>query len=62
METLNGQTLKVGFANARFQINQSRLLFKNDEARNGVIHFIYPAILPDGWIGNTDTPASGNNK
>ena len=62
METLNGRTLQVGFANARFQINQSRLLFKNDEARNGVIHFIYPAILPDGWTRKTNTPASKNEK
>jgi hypothetical protein len=47
LETLNGQVLQVGFENAKFRINQSRLLFKNYEARNGVIHFIYPAILPD---------------
>jgi uncharacterized surface protein with fasciclin (FAS1) repeats len=47
LEALNGQALQVGFENAKFRINQSRLLFKNYEARNGVIHFIYPAILPD---------------
>ena len=57
LETLNGQALHVTFENATFKINQSRLLFKNDESRNGVIHFIYPAILPDGWIRKTDTLA-----
>jgi hypothetical protein len=55
LESLNGQALFVSFENATFKINQSRLLFKNEEARNGVIHFIYPAILPDGWERNTDT-------
>jgi len=62
LESLNGQTLQIAFANARFQIDRSRLVFKNDEARNGVLHFIYPAILPDGWTRKTDTPAPGNNE
>jgi len=45
LETINGEDLKVEFFNAKFQINQSRILFKDTEARNGFIHFIYPAIL-----------------
>ena len=44
LENLNGQVLKVELLNGKLKINQSRLLLKNTEARNGVIHFIYPAI------------------
>ncbi len=44
LETLNGQVLQVELTNGKIRINQSRLLLKNTEARNGVIHYIYPAI------------------
>jgi hypothetical protein len=44
LETINGTKLEVKLINAKFRINQSRLLFMNIEARNGIIHYIYPAI------------------
>ncbi|MCP4260960.1 MAG: hypothetical protein GY774_26140 [Planctomycetes bacterium] len=47
LENLNGQVLQVGLTNGKLSINQSRLLLKDTEARNGVIHFIYPAITLD---------------
>jgi len=47
LETLNGRILQIEFLNGKVRINQSRLLLKNTEARNGVIHFIYPPISPD---------------
>jgi hypothetical protein len=31
------------------RIYHSRLLLTDRQARNGVIHFIYPAITPDEW-------------
>ena len=46
LETLSGETLHVELSNGKLKINGSRLLFKDTEARNGVIHFIYPAISP----------------
>jgi hypothetical protein len=49
LETLNGGVLQVELLNGTLRINQSRLLLKNTEARNGVIHYIYPAILPHEW-------------
>ena len=49
LEALNGQVLQVDLMNGKLRINQSRLLLKDTEARNGVIHFIYPAITPDEW-------------
>ena len=49
LETLNGGLLQVEQYNGTLRINQSRLLLKNTEARNGVIHYIYPAILPGAW-------------
>ena len=44
VETLNGRVLQVELVNGKLRIHQSRLLFKDAEARNGVIHYIYPAI------------------
>ncbi len=51
LETLDGGLLQVELMNGKLRINQSRLLFRNTEARNGVIHYIYPAILPGAWGG-----------
>lgn len=45
VETLNGQVLQVELANGKLRVNQSRLLLKDTEARNGVIHYIYPAVV-----------------
>jgi uncharacterized surface protein with fasciclin (FAS1) repeats len=47
VETLNGRILQVEFVNGKVRIDQSRLLLRDAEARNGVIHFIYPAISPN---------------
>ena len=47
LETVSGATLKVVLANGKLTINKSRLLFKDNDARNGVIHYIYPAIVHD---------------
>ena len=49
LETINGRVLLVELTNGKLRINKSRLLLKDTEARNGVIHFIYPAITPDEW-------------
>lgn len=62
LETLNGQSLQVAPENAKVRINRSRLLLNNTEARNGVIHLIYPAILPDEWETKPDTLTDGNKK
>ena len=51
VESINGQVLQVELANGRLRINQSRLLLKDTEARNGVIHYIYPALTPEEWGG-----------
>jgi uncharacterized surface protein with fasciclin (FAS1) repeats len=51
LEALNGQVLQVELMNGKLRINQCRLLLKDTEARNGVIHYIYPAITPDEWGG-----------
>jgi uncharacterized surface protein with fasciclin (FAS1) repeats len=47
VETLRGQVLQVELTNGKLRIDQSRLLLKDAEARNGVIHYIYPAITPE---------------
>ena len=47
LEALNGEALDVEAVNGKLRISGSRLLFKNKEARNGVIHYIYPVIMPD---------------
>ena len=46
VKTINGYELKIELEYGKLKIDQSRLLFKDVEARNGVIHFIYPAIVP----------------
>ena len=47
VETINGRILQVELTNGKLRINQSRLLLKDTEARNGVIHYIYPVIAPE---------------
>lgn len=44
LKTLNGKTLKIDAKDGKLKINESRVLFKDTEAQNGVIHFIYPSI------------------
>lgn len=51
VETLGGQILQVELVNGKLRINQSRVLLKDIEARNGVIHYIYPALTPEEWGG-----------
>ena len=52
LEALNGQALLVEVVNGKPRIDRSRILFKDTEARNGVIHYIYPAITPEAWGGD----------
>jgi len=44
LKALNGRLLRVELANGKLRVDESRLLLKDTEARNGVIHYIYPAI------------------
>lgn len=49
LEAINDRVLQIELVNGTLRINQSRLLLKNTEARNGLIQYIYPAIIPDEW-------------
>ncbi len=49
LKAINGDELKIEAVNGKLRVGQSRLLFKDKEAINGVIHFIYPVILPDAF-------------
>jgi hypothetical protein len=44
LKALNGRFLRVELVNGKLKINQTRMLLKDTEARNGVIHYIYPKI------------------
>ncbi|TRX70243.1 fasciclin domain-containing protein [Carboxylicivirga sp. M1479] len=44
VKTLGGDELTINFKCAKHTINNSRVLFEDTEAQNGIIHFIYPAI------------------
>ena len=44
LKRINKKLLQIEVINGKVQINQSRLLFKNTEAQNGVIHYIYPVL------------------
>jgi uncharacterized surface protein with fasciclin (FAS1) repeats len=57
IKSINGHKLKIELEYGKLKIEQSRLLFKDVGARNGVIHFIYPAIVPGGF-----NPAKGETK
>jgi uncharacterized surface protein with fasciclin (FAS1) repeats len=46
LRSIHGRDLTVEMENGKLRIGQSRLLFKDKEARNGVIHFVYPVIFP----------------
>jgi hypothetical protein len=62
LETLNGRVLNIELVNSRIRINGSRLLFKDHESRNGVIHYIYPAFFPDDWEQNQSKVIKGGYK
>jgi uncharacterized surface protein with fasciclin (FAS1) repeats len=47
LRTIHGHDLEIHLVNGKLEIENTRILFKNTEARNGVIHFIYPVIAPD---------------
>lgn len=49
LEAMNGEDLDVEVVNGKLKIDGSRLLFKNKEAKNGVIHYIYPVIVPGAY-------------
>jgi uncharacterized surface protein with fasciclin (FAS1) repeats len=46
-ETLTGGSVPIRKVNATLRVGDSRLLFENTEARNGVIHAIYPVLWPE---------------
>ena len=46
LKTISGYELKIELEYGKLKIDQSRLLFKDVEARNGVIHFIFPTLVP----------------
>lgn len=48
VQSIHGEDLKIELKNSKLKIGGSRLLFKDTEAKNGVVHFIYPAILKKG--------------
>jgi hypothetical protein len=45
-ETIGGGRIDLSMVNGKLRANTSRFLFTNTEASNGVVHAIYPAILP----------------
>jgi uncharacterized surface protein with fasciclin (FAS1) repeats len=45
-ETITGGKIELSLVNGKLRAEASRFLFSNTEASNGVIHAIYPAILP----------------
>lgn len=45
LKALNGKTLHIDHSNGKLKINQSRVLFKDTEAQNGIIHYVYPEII-----------------
>lgn len=45
LNALNGGVLQIEYFNGKPEINQSRMLLKNVEARNGVLHYIYPTLI-----------------
>jgi uncharacterized surface protein with fasciclin (FAS1) repeats len=42
--TITGKNLALTLVNGKLRVENSRFLFANTEASNGVIHAIYPAI------------------
>ena len=44
LKTLSRNSLQVELLNGKVRVNESRLLFTNKEAQNGIIHFIYPTL------------------
>lgn len=46
LKSINGYELKIELENGKLKVHEVRILFKDVVARNGVIHFIYPAIVP----------------
>lgn len=46
LKSINGYNLAIVLEYGKLNVHGVRILFKDVEARNGVIHFIYPAIVP----------------
>ena len=46
-KTIVGGAVTIRKVNGRLRAGDSRFLFKNIEAENGVIHAIYPALMPE---------------
>ena len=47
IKSINGEVLDLNLNNGKLTIEGCRFLFKDTEAKSGVIHFIYPAIVKD---------------
>ena len=53
---LSGETIAIHLINGKLQVGGARLLFRGTEARNGVIHAIYPFLeTVDGRQAGDDT-------
>lgn len=46
LSTLNNKELQIKYNFGVLKVNHTRVLLRDIEAKNGVIHFIYPTILP----------------
>lgn len=57
IKSINGYKLTIELEYGKLKMEQVRLLFKDQEARNGVIHFIYPVIILADF-----KPAKGKTK
>jgi uncharacterized surface protein with fasciclin (FAS1) repeats len=46
LKSINGYKLTIELEYGKLKVHEVRILFKDQEAKNGVIHYIYPAIIP----------------
>jgi uncharacterized surface protein with fasciclin (FAS1) repeats len=51
-KTITGDTITIRKVNGRLRAGDSRFLFKNIVAEDGLIHAIYPVLVPDADIKN----------
>jgi uncharacterized surface protein with fasciclin (FAS1) repeats len=51
LEAINGATIAVEVVNGKLRINGSRVLLTDTEARNGVVHYVYPLMFTEDRVG-----------
>jgi len=56
LETVGGTTIGVQVVNGKLLINGSRVLLQDTEARNGVVHYVYPLIIAEQPRPGPNTP------